>query len=86
MIPTDILELFENGETFYDFDTEDSMDNIQSLQFFLDFLDADSYVSHFDGTQCFLTHSAFDFELQLDSGGRGDFYSHVIKITKINNI
>lgn len=77
-----IHDLYNNGKHVYTFTTYESMDNYWSMDYFFkqnpELLD---YISLYDGTQVFLTHPDYDYELQLDAGGLGDFYSHKIDVT-----
>ena len=75
-----ILELFENKDEVYDFDTEVEMDNVVSMNEFLSFLDIeDKNIYLYDGTLVILKHENFNYGIRLDSGGRGDFFSHRIE-------
>ena len=76
-IPASVEELFELGECSYSivgYDRE--MDNIESLAYFLDEIGAGPWVCEDWGTQVRLVHQGFTYELVIDSGGLGDFYSH----------
>ena len=77
--PDSVRDMFERGEETYkiiDY-TIPSMDNIQSMLFFLDYVGIkDDDIDSFDDTQVILKHPDFDFKLVIDSGGFGDFYSH----------
>lgn len=83
-VPEDIDELFENGEETYtiiDYDI-DSMNNIQSMSFFLELLNiTDDNIYLYDGTMVILKHNDYDHKLRIDAGGLGDFYSHKFDIT-----
>lgn len=84
--PQTVKELFEQGENNYriiNYDYE--MDNIQSMTHFIECIGATDYnIETDDGTQMILIHPNFDFKLQIDSGGLGDFYSHGFEVTKID--
>lgn len=75
--------LFRNvGETYH-FTTEEDLNNVQSMSEFLDKWQVPGecvYIN--DGTQVILQHPSFDFKLQVDSSGDGDFYSHKIETSK----
>ena len=78
---------YGNNTICCDFDTyieELSMDNIQSLSYFLDYLALvpDEAIIINDGTQAIIKHPKYDFLVRLDSSGRRDFYSHRIDISK----
>lgn len=83
-----IKEIFEevklNGEYQYDFDTEDDLDNVLSMNEFLEChleYDEDNNVEVYDGTQVIFKHDDYNFKIVADSGGRGDFYSHKIEFS-----
>lgn len=64
-----------NGEiTEYNFTTVESMDNIQSMDYFVNLFDLCSDVALWGGTYIELWNS-----VGVNSGGNGDFYSHKIK-------
>ena len=76
-IPASVEELFELGENSYSIVSYDrEMDNIESLAYFLDEIGAGPWVEEDFGTQVRLAHPGFTYELVIDSGGLGDFYSH----------
>ena len=78
-LPSSIKELFEECDTSYriiDYTIED-MDNIESMNYFLDILDINGDLIEEDyGTQVVLKHPDYDYKIVIDSGGLGDFYSH----------
>lgn len=78
-IPSSVKDMFEQGEGSYriiDYSIQ-KMDNIQSMQHFLDCIGATSEnVETDDGTQVVIVHPDFYHKLVIDSGGLGDFYSH----------
>lgn len=78
-IPSSVKEMFENGERSYriiDY-TIQSMDNNQSMQYFLDCIGATSdNIETDDGTQVVVIHPEFEHKLVIDGGGLGDFFSH----------
>jgi hypothetical protein len=82
--PNSVKEMFENGENNYriiDYSIQE-MDNIQSMNYFLEFIGATSdNVEVDDGTQVVIVHPDFDHKLVIDSGGLGDFYSHGYDVT-----
>ena len=69
------------GEFQYDFDTSMGIDNILSMEEFLDWhlKYKDENLEMLDGTQAIFKHYNFDFKIVANSGGRGDFYSHKIE-------
>ena len=83
-IPNSVKEMFEQGENSYriiDYSIHE-MDNIQSMQHFLDCIGATSdNIETDDGTQVVIIHPDFDHKLVIDSGGLGDFYSHGYNVT-----
>jgi len=78
-IPDSISNLFLQGENSYriiDYDIND-MDNIESMDYFLDCLEVEAcHIVADEGTQVILEHPNFNFQLVIDSGGLGDFFSH----------
>lgn len=85
-IPETIEALFNNGNCFYsivDYDIN-PMDNIASMKLFLDEIGIkEENIAEYDGTQVYLKHDAFPFQIRVDSGGLGDFYSHSFNATVI---
>ncbi len=83
-IPNSVKEMFEQGENSYriiDYSIR-GMDNIQSMQHFLDCIGATTDNIETDyGTQVVIIHPDFDHKLVIDSGGLGDFYSHGYDVT-----
>lgn len=77
-IPDSITDMFRNGEASYSIiDYSHSMDNIESLQYFLDQVGVGSeYIDEHLDTMVVLMHPDFDYKLAIHSGGLGDFYSH----------
>lgn len=87
ILPESVDELFANGARCYsivDYDIE-PMDNIQSMAFFLDEIGAtDEDIVEADGTQVYLKHKDYPYQMCIDSGGLGDFYSHSFTISAYN--
>ena len=83
-IPNSVKEMFEQGENSYriiDYSIQE-MDNIQSMEHFLDCISATTdNIETDDGTQVVIIHPDFDHKLVIDSGGLGDFYSHGYDVT-----
>lgn len=83
-IPGDIDELFANGNRNYsiiDYSIE-GMDSEESMDFFLDFIGVpQKNIVLDDGTQVYLVHEDYDYELKIDAGGLGDFFSHSFEVT-----
>jgi len=79
-IPNSIQEIFENGETSYriiDY-TIESMDNNKSMEYFLEYSNIlPDYIEDNYGTQVILKHPDYQYNIVIDSGGLGDFYSHI---------
>lgn len=75
-MPESIDDLFVNREQTYTMFTEESLDNKQSMDLFIDELGLHDLIFLDEGTQIQLKHSDFPFMLQVDSAGLGDFYSH----------
>ena len=68
-IPNSVKEMFEQGENSYriiDYSIQ-GMDNIQSMQFFLDCIGATrDNIETDDGTQVVIIHPNFDHKLVID--------------------
>ena len=83
-IPNSVKEMFEQGENSYriiDYSIQE-MDNIQSMQYFIEHIGATSdNIEVDDGTQVVIIHPDFGHKLVIDSGGLGDFYSHGYDVT-----
>lgn len=86
-IPESVSELFANGERSYsivDYDIE-PMDNIQSMAFFLDEVGVTCEdIAEADGTQVYLKHKDYPYQMCVDAGGLGDFYSHSFSVSIYN--
>lgn len=64
-----------NGEiTEYNFETYGSMDNVESLDYFLRYFDLWEDITLHDGT-----YAEIDGVIGCHSGGRGDMFSHKIR-------
>lgn len=75
-------ELFKGGEVTYYFDTEDGLDNIESMKFFLNEVGIpNDLISLNDGTQVILKHPKYSYSLILNSSGNGDEFSHIVEVT-----
>ena len=87
-VPATVKELFEEKEAEYkivDYLPEMEMDNNQSMAFFLDYIGAVSdNIIEDSGTQVIIQHEDFDYKLQIDSGGLGDFFSHRFEVSMFN--
>ena len=84
-VPSNVHELFLTKEAFYRIiDYSLDMNNIQSMQFFLDYVGIEEGCVVQDlGTQVIVCHEDFDYKLQIDSGGLGDFFSHGFEVVLI---
>ena len=84
-VPDDIDDLFKQGENSYkiiDYTPGFDMDNIQSMIYFLDFIEVPAEnIETDDGTQVVLKHPGYNYKLVIDSGGLGDFFSHGFDVT-----
>ncbi|MFK7949231.1 MAG: hypothetical protein AB8G11_16690 [Saprospiraceae bacterium] len=79
-LPT-IIDLFSNGEKIYYLTTENGLDNVESLTLFIEEIDGlRECVTDDNGTQIHLNHKDFA-PLIVDSGGGGDFFSHVFDVS-----
>lgn len=82
-IPNDINELFqdmgENGSMSYTIiDYETSYDNNDALTYFLEQVGVlEDNIILDEGTRATLYHPDYSEYVIIDSGGLGDFYSHV---------
>lgn len=81
--PTNIEEVFDvaRGGGFFHIEDE-PMDNVVSMRVFLQTIPNENILLD-DGTQVFLAHPKYAFNLQVDSGGGGDFHIHVFELTQI---
>ena len=88
-IPDSVKEMFEQGENSYriiDY-LINEMDNIQSMEYFLECIGATSdNVEVDEGTQVVIIHPDFNHKLVIDSGGLGDFYSHGYDVTLLEAV
>lgn len=79
-VPEMVKQMFSDAPTSYriiDYSDNMEMDNIQSMQYFLNYIEFPSEDILEDyGTQVILQHPDFDFKICIDSGGLGDFFSH----------
>jgi hypothetical protein len=88
-IPNNVKELFEQGENSYriiDYAPDMSMDNKQSMGYFLDCIGAkQDNIEEDEGTQIVLMHPDFGMKYVVDSGGLGDFFSHGFDVSLYEN-
>jgi hypothetical protein len=83
-LPHSINELFATGETEYRITTDDAMDNVQAMAFFLDHVGAElANVVSDDGTQVTLECDGYDHQLVIDAGGLGNSFGHKFVISKL---
>lgn len=83
-IPDSVDHLFreahENDGASYriiDYSDGMEMDNIQSMQLFIECVGIDeAFIVEDEGTQIVLEHPDYGASLVIDSGGLGDFFSH----------
>ena len=84
-IPDNIDDLFEEGESTYsiiDYDAP-SMDNNQSMDYFIEHLDiSPENILEDEGTMIIVCHKDYGYNLRIDAGGLGDFYSHKFEVSK----
>jgi hypothetical protein len=89
-LPESVKDVFDNGNQQYQYfedrtENTGGMDNIESMQWFLDHIEApEENIEIDDGTQVVLKHPDYDYEVVIDSGGLGDFYSHSFDTTRWN--
>jgi len=82
-LPESIEEMFENTPENYRYFSYESMDNFWSMDWFIKNFELQDFVYINDGTQIILEHPDYEFKLQVDAGGLGDFYSHSFNTQKI---
>jgi hypothetical protein len=83
-IPDSVEEIFSDtleGEgcqyRIVDYTDGMDMDNIQSMQYFLELVDIHAdYIVEDEGTLVVLNHPSYDKKVAIHSGGLGDFFSH----------
>ena len=80
-LPDTVETLFENQETEYSYFSETPLDNIQSMAWFIEYLDLEKHITLYDGTQIFVNHPSFKETLRIDAGGLGDFFSHSFTVS-----
>lgn len=80
-LPSSVEELFENKEETYTYFSIDSMDNNWSMDWFIKYLDLGEFIFLNEGTRIELQHPKYNYQLQIDSGGLGDFYSHKFEVS-----
>ena len=77
----DIAQIITEGGGYYYFKTTEPMDNIQSMQYFLDYILEEVEIDYDDGTYVEVFY--YGDRLGLHSGGNGDFNHHKITIEVI---
>lgn len=80
-LPKSIEELFENEEATYYYNSEDSMDNYWSMDWFIKYLELQDFIFEHEGTQIQIQHRKYKCQLQIDAGGCGDFFSHKFDVS-----
>ncbi len=81
-----IDEIFEtlsankDDDLDYSYHSDNDMDNIESMNKFLEENSLGDYISEYDGTMVFLKHPDYNFEAVVTSSGLGDFFSHGIYV------
>lgn len=73
-----LTQMYLDREGSHEFDTPQELDNIESMDLFLEKNELHGNVVIHDGTMVFLYGGTSEMMLILESGGRGDMYSHVI--------
>lgn len=89
-MPDSVAHMFSSGWScsyrVIDY-TIGEMDNIQSMQFFLDYIGAtDENIIEDSGTQVILCHPDYPQHLCIDSGGLGDFFSHGFDVSEVDTV
>lgn len=86
ILPDDASELFQeyiSGIRQYNMNTIEPMDNVASMTFFLEAIDMDQInLYHIDGTKAIIYHDLYPFKIQIDAGGRDDFFSHKFELSE----
>lgn len=80
-LPSSIEELFEKKEETYTYFSEESMDNYWSMDWFVKHLGLEEFIFSNEGTQVHLQHPKYNYQLQIDAGGLGDFLSHKFDVS-----
>lgn len=75
----DLCEGILAGDESYQFHTDQDMDNIESMAFFIDENGLGDLIDIDDGTQVTLSYRGH--VIVMNSHGLGDFYSHEILFT-----
>ncbi len=80
-IPANVSELFAAGEAYYSItDPDFPGDNNYGMSLFIDCVEGiESYITDHFGTQILLYKDGVN--LQIDSGGLGDFHLHGFDVT-----
>jgi hypothetical protein len=75
-----LKDVFDEQEGFYLFETEEGLDNIQSMDEFLDFHLSweEGIIELYDGTLVIFSYPDYNYTIRFDIGGNGNFYSHKI--------
>jgi phage pi2 protein 07 len=85
-LPNTVEELFEKGENQYRYYSEDSLDNNWSMDWFIKSIGLSEFIILNEGTQIVLHHPKYSYDLQIDAGGLGDFYSHKFDVSICNDV
>jgi guanylate kinase len=80
-LPNTIVELFENEEMMYYFNSDECMDNYRSMDWFIEYLKLHDYIFKHEGTQIKIQHPKYKCQLQIDAGGLGDSFSHKFDVS-----
>ena len=86
ILPKSIEEMFENKEFQYTYFSEDSLDNNWSMDWFIKAIGLSEFIILNEGTQIVLHHPNYNYDLQIDAGGLGDFYSHTFDVSVCNDL
>lgn len=85
ILPKSVEELFDNKEYQYTYFSEEGMDNFWSMDWFIKYLGLEEFIFSNEGTQIYLQHPQYNYQLQVDAGGLGDFYSHKFDVLVCNS-
>lgn len=84
MLPESIADIYASKVFAFYFDTDDEMDNIKSMTYFLEVSNiaaSDTLLN--DGTYVVLKAENQDDVIILESSGRGSPFSHIIEIQRM---
>lgn len=81
-LPKNAVGIFDDAPIQYTYYSRESMDNNQSMRWFIETISLGDCIIEDHGTQIVIAHDNYSLKIQIDAGGLGDFYSHEF-VTKI---